>query len=1531
MGEATTQNVLDEVAIIGMAGRFPGAKNIEQFWQNLRDGLETVKHFSEQELLAAGLSPELLNHPNYVRARGILEEIEMFDAAFFGFNPREAEITDPQHRLFLECSWEALEHAGWDSERFPGSIGVYAGVSMSTYLINLISTPQLVESVGSFQIGIGNEKDFMPTRVSYKLNLKGPSINVQCACSTSLVAVCLACQSLLNYQCDMALAGGVTVIVPQESGYIYQAGGIASPDGHCRAFDARAQGTVSSNGVGVVVLKRLADAIADSDTIYAVIKGSAVNNDGGNKIGYTAPSVNGQVKVIAEAQSLAAVEPETISYVEAHGTATAIGDPIEIAAITEVFRAATEKKKFCAIGSVKTNIGHVDSAAGVAGLIKAVLALNHKLIPPSLHFETANPQIDFDESPFYISSELTEWASNGTPRRAGVNSFGVGGTNAHIVLEEYPLPEPSGQSRPWQALPLSAKSESALISANANLAEHLRRHPTLNLADVAFTLQQGRRAFRHRTAVVCADVEGAVAALEGRRPDHVFNFAQEAEPCAVAFMFPGQGAQHVNMGLELYETEPTYRATIDYCAQFLEPRLGLDLRKLLYPAEGMVAEAGRLLNNTRITQPALFATEYALAKLWMDWIGEPQAMIGHSIGEYVAACLAGVLKLEDALLLVAARGQMIQELPVGYMLSVSLAESEIQPLLGEDLSLAAVNAPSLCTVSGAPEAIESLERRLSERRIAYRRLQTSHAFHSKMVESIVDPLTELARGLELSPPQIPYISNVTGDWVTAAEITDGNYWGAHLRRTVRFSDGLNELLQEPGRVLLEVGPGQALSALVKQRRERGIIALPLLPRSDQQKSDVATTLAALARLWVAGVEVDWVKFSANESRRRVALPTYPFERQRYWIERRGQPLVIGDSQPRKNPQIHSWFYTPAWTRSVLPENFVSGEKAQEQAVWLVFVDEYDLGRQLIESLAGKNIEIIRLRAGADFGEIAEAEYQINPRSPGDYHALFDVLGSVNKIPQTIVHLWNVAPDEGRSMSGDLFAEQQWRGYYSLLYLAQAMGSHNITSRVQLYVISNGVQEVDGDEFLHPEKSTILGPCKVIPQEYPNISCRTIDISLPAPGTGLEQTLIAQISAELQAASSEVAVAYRGAHRWVERFEAIKLSDGHDQTGRLRDRGVYLITGGLGRIALALAEHLARTAQARLALLSRSTLPAREDWDGLLDSSEVEKATGDKIRKLKELEKLGAEVITISADVSDEKQMSEALNCIETRFGQLNGVIHAAGVLGEDTMSAVLDLGPGTSERQFQPKVHGLLVLEKLLRGRELDFWFLTSSLSSILGGLGFSAYASANIFMDVFARRMNQIGPRRWMSVNWDAWLSEGASPGAGPGAALADLALTPTEGIQAFQMLLNANLAQTIVSTADLQKRVNQWIKLEFWREAGQSKQLGQQALHRRPDLQSSYIAPRDEVEGMVAETWQTLLGMDRIGVNDNFFELGGHSLLATQLMSRLRDIFHLELSLRNFFESPTIAALATAITQGQESESLNQILTEIENLADD
>jgi amino acid adenylation domain-containing protein len=885
------------VAIVGCAGRFPGASSVAAFWKNLCDGVESVQTFADGDL-EDGAPEELRARPEYVRARGIVDGVDEFDAGFFGMHAREAELIDPQQRIFLECCWQALEDSGYDPASYAGSIGVFAGCSLASYLLRnvLADRTGLERFTAEYQAAsmpelIGSGYDFLATRVAYKLDLHGPVMTVQSACSTSLLAVAQAAQALMLRQADMMLAGGVSITFPQKRGYLHEAGGMVSADGHCRTFDATASGTVFGDGCGVVVLKRLEDALADGDSIYAVIRGFGINNDGASKIGYTAPSAEGQAAAIRAAHAMAGFDAGTIGFVECHGTATPLGDPIEVTALTRAFDAAKNPGS-CALGSLKTNVGHLDVASGVTGLIKAALAVRSGTIPPTLHFTATNPDIDLSDGPFFINTRAADWPNEAPLRRAAVSSFGLGGTNVHVVLEAAPAREPQAAGGEAQLLVLSARSESGLASARTNLATYLSNAKGLRLEDVASTLQTGRRHFPFRAAVASASIEEAAAAL--RRTERIVS-GEAREAPVVAFMFPGQGAQYAGMGRDLYLRVPSFRATIDRCADILQPSIGCDLSAVLY------GDDAGAITSTEIAQPALFAVEYALAELFRGYGIEPVALAGHSVGEFVAATLAGVFSLVDGLALVAERGRLIRRISPGAMLAVRASNVELAALLDGSLDVAALNSPEMAVVSGSSEAVARFEDVLNHKGIVNRKLHTSHAFHSSMMDPVVEPLARRIAATHLNAPSAPYVSGVTGTWITPEQATSPEYWARHCRETVRFSDAVQTLLAAGVQTLVEVGPGSALSTFALQGAAKGGRASVYrsLPGNERERPDDEFLLETLGRLWTNGATLDWNALQAGAPRTRVSLPTYPFERTRHWIANAPSPDPLGaaDSAP----------------------------------------------------------------------------------------------------------------------------------------------------------------------------------------------------------------------------------------------------------------------------------------------------------------------------------------------------------------------------------------------------------------------------------------------------------------------------------------------------------------------------------------------------------------------------------------------------------------------------------------------------------
>lgn len=1520
-----------EVAIIGFSALFPNSDDLQHWWQQLRQGVELVSFFADEELLASGVDPEVLKHPKFVKAGCPLKrDISMFDAAFFGFTPREAEIMDPQQRLFLEYAYQGLETAGYAPDTFQGRIGVFAGQSLGTYfLAHILPNRHMLDSVPTLQAISSNDKDFLPTHVSYKLNLKGASVNVQTACSTGLVALHLACQSLVLGECDMALAGGVSLHIPQVNGYAYQDGGINSTDGHCRPFDAKASGTLFGSGVAVVVLKRLADAVADGDTIDAIVLGSALNNDGSLKVGYTAPGLDGQAEVITEAQRIAGVSADSITYVETHGTGTNLGDPIEIAALTQAFRTSTDRKGYCAIASVKSNMGHLDTVAGVAGLIKTVLQLKNREIVPSINFEQPNPNIDFGNSPFYVNTRLQPWNCKGI-RRAGVSSFGIGGTNAHAVLEEAPELTQTSPSRPWQMLLLSAKTETALDVAAQNLAKFFTEHPETNLADASYTLQLGRSAFKFRRAVLCQTSEDAVKSLRALDPHRTATGMRGGKSRAV-FMFPGQGSQHVNMGRELYETEKSFRETVDQCCDLFHPHLGLDLRKLLYPLAGQEEEAQKQLTQTIITQPALFVIEYALARLWIEWGVEPEAMIGHSIGEYVAACLAGVMTLEHAITLVAARGRLMQSMATGTMLSVSATEQETRAFLTPELSLAAINGPRLCVLSGPDHAIAEAEQKIQEKGIQCRRLHTSHAFHSAMMDPILDEFTKVAGQTQLSTPKIPFISNVSGTWIRNEDAVNPQYWAQHLRQCVRFADGLNALMSAD-RILLEVGPGQTLASLAKQSgtKPTGLVILSSLRRVQEARSDLECLLAALSRVWIASCPISWKGFYSRERRRRIPLPTYPFERHRYWIERGNLNAALEKTRGplKRNADVNDWFYTPSWQRGT-PFNLLSPANLAEGANWLVLEDDFGIGAALATRLTDAGFKVTRVRAGAGFSANGNG-FTVNLSAREDYEQLLKSLSSSGRSPNAIAHLWTITPGEPQPTTPETFDQAQQRGFFSLVNLAKALGSVGSAS-VQITIVSNQIQEVHGGEALAPEKAAVQSACLVLPQEYPSIHCRSIDLELDNVPN---QTLIAQLAAELISNESALFVAHRGRSRWMLDYLPVRLGPVPDKRASLREGGVYVITGGLGNIGLTLAEWLAQSAKVNLALIARTKLPPKEEWAAYLESHPENDAMSRRIRSVQRIEALRSTVMVVSADAGERDQVISAIRQVRERLGPIHGVFHGAGALSEQAFSFVQDLRPEQCEMHFRPKVYGTLALDEALAGEDLDFCTMLSSVSVQLGGLGYMPYAASNFFLDAFVRKHNRTNGHQWSSVNWDAWNFQGDPPSDNPAtASLLALAMKPEEGIEAFRRILSyPPVSQLVVCTADLKTRIARSIGERS--TESKTEQIAQGPnLHERPQLQVQYAGARHDLDQALVNMWQDVLGIGGIGIHDNFFDLGGHSLLATQILARISDVFKLTLPMRTIFESPTVAELADCMfsmdTQPGRLKKIAHVMVAVERMS--
>lgn len=1508
-----------DIAIVGMSGRFPGADSVDAFWENIRRGVESVIRYTDAQLRERGVSEEVLADPSYVKAGIELEGMDQFDAAFFGYTPRDAEHLDPQQRLFLECAWEALEHAGYDPSRYRGSIGVYGGSGAALYWIKQLLPFYSLENGGRVAdlLGLmaGNSPDSLCTRIAYKLNLRGPAVTIQTACSTSLMAVHMACQSLLGYECDLALAGGVSLNLLQHGGYFHQTGAIFSADGHCRAFDAAASGTLLGSGTGILVLKRLDDALRDGDAIHAVIKGSAANNDGADKIGYTAPGIQGQVEVIRAAQLVAGVEPDTIGYIEAHGTGTSLGDPIEIAALTRAFRTRTERRNFCAVGSVKSNVGHLDAAAGVAGLIKTVMALKHRQLPATLNFVSPNPEIDFDQSPFHVNTETRPWPQSQHPRRAGVSSFGIGGTNVHVIVEEAPVAAtPTGNQvadGQWVILPLSARSEPALQQACQRLADHLERHPDQSLVDVGHTLLQGRKRFARRAVAIARTREDAISTLRSAAEPWFAQGSAAAVAPGVAFLFPGQGSQYVDMTRALYHAAPVFRTIMDDCCATLMPLLGVDLRELVYPDDITHTDAAAQLRQTALTQPVLFAVEYAMAQQWMAWGVQPEAMLGHSIGEYVAACVAGVFQLDDALHLIARRAQLMQSTEAAAMLAVHTSEAELSADVRHVCDLAAVNGEKLCVLSGTNSSIAQAEAALTQRGITTQRLQVSHAFHSSLVEPVLDDFRRILEKVTLNKPQIPFVSNVSGQWITAAQACSVEYWVQHLRQTVRFHEGLGTLLANAGQVILEVGPGETLSTLARRHpaldANRLVLASQCHPNRHEHNADQPAL--CVARLWTVGVALDYTAFFNLGRGRRVPLPTYPFERQSYWAQpanvQSKLPSVTASITSRlssSNPatentvsstrgELSDWFYAPVWSRAK-PITALSKTSAFPMKQVLVLGSQDQISAKLYSLLLTEGCAPVWIESGQGFEHLAENRYCVRPDAREDLEQLLKSIpvGGLTHI----CHCWSIG--SGRDMTQP--AEMVTRSFYSLLTLIQALdatGHSDHPQGITLTVITNHLEDVTGNEVVCAEKATLYGPCKVAPQEYPHLRCRVIDIA----DRDMEQRsdqLVRQLLAEMEYPAEESPVAVRGSHRWIKTYS--QLPHHWLSTQRLREQGTYLITGGIGGIGLTLANYLVRHWRARLVLASRTELPSRTTWSQRLTNNTLTPALKATLSSLLELEASGGELLMVQADVADPVQLQRAIDQAEQHFGAINGVIHAAGMAGG---GVIANKTPERADSILAAKVRGARNLVDAFADKQPDFLLLCSSLTALVPTFGQVDYCAANCFLDALAHEHKH---SQVISVNWDTWCGVGMAAEQNLSAAMG---ISPGQGEQLFEHLLAcADAPQLAVSSIELAQQFQQTNALV---DRLLTEPQMKSARKNRPAIATLYVAPENELELHLTELWSDFLGISPIGVVDNLFELGGDSLLAVQLLAKVRAAYGVDIHPGDIFKTPTIARLSELI----------------------
>ncbi len=1343
-------NASQLIAIVGLSCRFPGADKPQAFWENLKQGVESIEFLSDAELTKLGLDAELVNSPNYVNAVSRLQNIDLFDAEFWGLSPAEAQMLDPQQRLLLELAQESFDDAAFDPKRFSGRVGVFSGIGKSTYLLNNISRSLDVDtSVLGLQVALATDKSYASTRVSYVYNLDGPSLSVDTACSTSLVAVHYACRSLLEGECDAALAGGAQVNVPHASGYKYSDEGIFSKDGHCRPFDVSAQGTIFGNGGALLLLKRLDDALSAKDQIYGVIRGTASANDGASKVGFIAPGFDGQQKTLNHALMKSGIAPETVGYLEAHGSGTALGDVIEVSAAASVYGEGHAQKQFCAIGSVKSNIGHLETAAGIAGLTKAVLSLKHKKIPATLNFSQANPEIDFPSTPFYVNTELRDWPSiAGQPRRGAVTSIGLGGTNAHVVLEEAPA-EPQADTSPAQGrtvrpLFLSAKTDGALHASAKALGEAIQ--PDTAIDNVAFTLSE-RIWFDRRLAIISRDTAQSVAALRGELPGDVISGVKPEREQKLCFMFPGQGSQHINMLKDVYETEAVFKTTLDRCCDILQPLLDRDLKQIIYPQAGFEDEAESLINQTQYTQPALFSVSYSLATLWMSWGVVPHSAMGHSVGEFVAACLAGVFSLEDALKIMVERGRLMHSCAKGAMASVPLSEAELSSYLNDKLHLGAVNAPNSCVVSGTPDAVEILVNTLQRQDIKARKLHISIASHSPLMDEVLDKFHDVLATIPMHRPSFPIVSNVTGQWAKEEDLQSPQYWVNHLRKPVRFAEGVVCALENPDLMLLEVGPAQSLSAQARQAQGatgRSVVSSARHPK--EQRRDDEALAEALARLWVNGLAFDSKAYFQSDSSSKLSLPTYPFHRKSYWI---APPKTVNEGKQRPDSYFHdvaNWYYQPTLKERIAPGNDSALAGAKN---WLIFMDALGLGEALAQLLEQNAHHVQRVYAGDAFAPRDDGKgFYLRPAEKSDYDNVFAHLEKQQLIADHIVHLWNLGetdqPAKTDAKTTDATALDL--AFFSPLYLTQALAqSTNSTTRVSM--ITSGACDVAGEGVRSPEKSLVLGVVRTAPIECPQIICQHVDMDVAA-NRDFSVAAKRLVRALGDAANKEIIV--RGARQWQRTFAPVSLQAPGDTPMRLRDQGVYLITGGLGGIGLAMAEAISEQVNAHIVLVSRTRFPEREEWGAF--SNDNQPHIKRQIDTVRGIEARGSRVHFYAADVSQEAEVIALRDTIAKECGEVNGIIHSAGMAGEGLL---VSKTRERAEAVLRPKYFGTKVLDEVFTHAALDFIVLNSSLFAISGGLGQVDYCAANAFLDAYAQHKSALGIPT-VAINWDGWNETG-------------------------------------------------------------------------------------------------------------------------------------------------------------------------------
>ncbi|UII31869.1 amino acid adenylation domain-containing protein [Fulvivirga ulvae] len=1488
-----------EIAVIGMSGRFPGAKNLNEFWNNLKNGYESVTYFSDEELAEAGVPETEYKHPNYVKANSFVESKGNFDADFFGYRPEEAQLMDPQIRLFHEECWKALEDAGIDIRKNQDKIGLFAGGSPSLNWETYAMFANEQNYVDSFTASQLKDITYLCARVSYLLNLQGPAFFLNTACSTSLVAIQRAVMSLLLRECKVALAGGVSLSHSTKRGYFYEEGMVSSNDGHCRAFDEKAIGTIRGEGVGVVALKRYKDALKDGDHIYAVIRGAAVNNDGSEKMSFTAPSEHGQYKAILKAYNMAKVNPATINMVEAHGSGTPLGDPIEIEALNKVFG---KNGTACAIGSVKTNIGHLDAAAGVAGFIKTVLSLKNKSIPASLHYKKPNPKIDFNQGPFFVNTSLKPWEKGASPRRAGVSSFGMGGTNAHIVLEECPEVSDNIACNTIDWVKLSAHSVDALKRNVSELIQYLEGNPQTNLSDLAYTYNQGRADLRYRKSVVFHDKASLLEALSSEKLLKHPSLFNGHKSVPAVFMFAGQGAEYVNMCKSLYQELPVFRETLDNCFEIAQKHVDVDLKNILFSESKNDSD---LIHQTNYTHPILFAVEYALAKSVMSWGVQPDMVIGHSLGEYVAACIAGAFDLEAAIQLIIKRGNLMKTVAPGAMMAVSVTEEKLNKYLKDHagVSLATANSSELQVVAGEHEAVEQLMKVLEHEKISCRIIPGASAYHSHHMNHIADDYRKVLETIDMQPLTLPLISNVDGQKKEAGTVLSTEYWIQHLVSTVKFKTGIDTVMSEGDANFVEIGPGIELSVFVRSNasRHKGHKVVTVSKHQDHDSTDLDHLYAGLGKLWEYGADINWQAFYKDQERRKISLPVYSFDQQQFPAEVDAYRLIT----ERMNQNVHTvendlgkCFYTPAWETA---DAYRPDALQQEYDYLIIFEGEVSVDL-LTDKLRASGTKVVAVSKGEEFKKTDDLHFTIKANNQDDYKALFSHFKDASI---RVLFMWSMDETIVELTGKESFVSQLDAHYYPLLNIAKSIDELNNQEQITLISLTNRLHQVFATEQAAPEKTLHLAAIRIISKEFQKLACRNVDV------TTLDDTLVEKLLSEFKSDSRDVVVAYRHQTRFVQRMKPVTLPVTSTADASFKDGKTYLITGGTGGMGINFARHISsRVSGVKLILTGRSELLPKEDWRDSQKRASHPKAK--VMESLLAIEEAGSEVFYYQAEVADSQQMEEVIGDAQKKVGSISGVIHAAG--GADFGGIIYNRSKEDDLKVMLPKAVGAITLNRLLQKNQLDFFIFCSSTASVAAPEGEVGYVAANLFLNAYAKQISGQFGNNVVSINWNhvrnvGMANEAANVLRAKGFDEIVDSISAEEAGEVLQRSINTGVAELMLSRHKLS---------DFYEQLPDRQADDYDALMEEVELSTEHLGSVSEV---LLQLWHSFFGKPDISVDDDFFDLGGDSLKALTLIGRINKALHVKVSIKDFLNHSDISGLSTLIEQRLEADKSEYI----------